>query len=434
MGSARQWVGRFLYSGKESLYPLMQFDDFGLLEPLLRAVRFEGYTHPTPIQEQAIPHVMKGKDLLGCAQTGTGKTAAFALPILHRLSAARPAGAGKVIRSLILTPTRELAAQIAESFHAYGRHSGLHHAVVYGGVPQGPQERSLRKGVDILVATPGRLLDLMGQRLVDLRHVLIFVLDEADRMLDMGFIDDVRRIISALPARRQTLLFSATMPREIQSLADSVLDEPVEVRVTPETPAAETVSQLVYFVERQHKQALLEHLLGDAQVRRALIFTRTKRGADRVARRLKEAHIRAEAIHSDKTQGARERILEDFKGGRTRVLVASDIASRGLDVDDISHVVNFDLPEEPETYVHRIGRTGRAGAAGQALSFCGIEERIHLDGIEKLLHRTVPHVPDHPFLSPLPRALKSASAPAPSHSWRRPTHRNLLTGRRRRGR
>ena len=403
----------------------MTFNDFGLIQPLLHAVRSEGYVVPTPIQEQAIPYVLEGRDLLGCAQTGSGKTAAFALPILQRLCAAGPNGhPHRRIRALIITPTRELAAQIAESFGAYGRHTGLRHTVIFGGVGQRPQEDALKRGVDILVATPGRLLDLMNQRLVSLRDVEIFVLDEADRMLDMGFIQDIQRIIAHLPTQRQTLFFSATMPASIQHLADSILRDPVEVRVTPEAPTVDSVQQTVYFVERQDKQALLHHLLTDAGMSRALVFTRTKRGADRVAMRLKSAGINAAAIHSNKSQNERTRTLENFKAGRTRVLVASDIAARGLDVDDISHVINFDMPSEAVTYVHRIGRTARMGAAGMALSFCSGDERTNLDDIERLIHKRIEAVQEHPFASSMPvsrqkNAAGTAVATAPPRFMRR---------------
>ena len=391
----------------------MTFNDFGLIQPLLHAVRSEGYVVPTPIQEQAIPYVLEGRDLLGCAQTGSGKTAAFALPTLQRLYAAGPNGhPHRRIRALIITPTRELAAQIAESFGAYGRHTGLRHTVIFGGVGQRPQEDALKRGVDILVATPGRLLDLMNQRLVSLRDVEIFVLDEADRMLDMGFIQDIQRIIAHLPTQRQTLFFSATMPASIQYLADSILRDPIEVRVTPEAPTVDSVQQAVYFVERQDKQALLHHLLADAGMSRALVFTRTKRGADRVAMRLKSAGINAAAIHSNKSQNERTRTLENFKAGRTRVLVASDIAARGLDVDDISHVINFDMPSEAVTYVHRIGRTARMGAAGMALSFCSGDERTNLDDIERLIHKRIEAVQGHPFASPLPMSRQKKAAGA----------------------
>ena len=405
----------------------MQFENFGLIDPILQAVREEGYAQPTPIQQQAIPHLLEGKDLLGCAQTGTGKTAAFALPILHRLAPHdHPHRGPRPIRSLVLTPTRELAAQIGQSFATYGRHTGLAHTTIYGGVKQGPQAKALKKGVDVLVATPGRLLDLMGQRLVKLKHLEVFVLDEADRMLDMGFINDIRRVISALPSERQTLFFSATMPPAIQSLADSILRNPVQVRIAPERPAAETVEHSVYFVERNHKRTLLSHLLSDGEISRALVFTRTKVGADRVTMHLRHADVVAQAIHSDKPQAKRQRALANFKRGKTRVLVASDIAARGLDVDDISHVINFDVPDEPETYVHRIGRTGRAGASGKALSFCSMSERSNLADIEKLIRQTVNVVEDHPFRSDVPRLPKQGPKPHQVGLRRRPGRRRRL--------
>jgi ATP-dependent RNA helicase RhlE len=378
----------------------MPFKTLRLIQPLLSAVQSEGYTIPTAIQQEAIPHVLEGRDLMGCAQTGTGKTAAFALPILQRLhehgTIPKPSGhAGaashsRPIRALILTPTRELAAQIGESFRVYGQHLGLRHTVVFGGVKQGPQTLALHRGVDILVATPGRLLDLLNQRLLSLHDVEIFVLDEADRMLDMGFIHDIRRVIAQLPARRQTLMFSATLPREIRALAETILHKPVQVTVASKSPAADTVKQVLYFVDPQSKPALLEHLLQDAQITRALVFTRTKHGADKLVRRLAHAAIVAEAMHSNKLQNTRLRALANFKSGKTRVLVASDIAARGLDVDNISHVFNYDLPNVAETYVHRIGRTGRAGARGQAISFCSEEQRDDLREIERLLGKAIP--------------------------------------------
>ncbi len=399
----------------------MTFEDFGLTPLLLHAVRSEGYVQPTPIQEQAIPHVLQGRDLLGCAQTGTGKTAAFALPILQRLHATGNGHAHRPIRALIITPTRELAAQIGDSFSAYGRQTGLRHTVVYGGVSQRPQADALKRGVDILVATPGRLLDLMNQRLLCLRNIEIFVLDEADRMLAMGFIHDIRRVIAHLPAERQTLFFSATMPESIQCLADSILRNPIEIRVTPEAPTVETVHQTVYFVERHDKQALLHHLLARQEITRALVFTRTKRGADRVVMRLKDANIQAAALHANKSQNERTRTLDSFKAGRTRVLVASDIASRGIDVEDISHVINFDMPNEPEVYVHRIGRTARAGASGTAISFCSIEERTNLDDIERMIRKQVHTVEQHPYASPAPLSRQPKPAmPSPVSGGFRP--------------
>jgi len=379
----------------------MPFQTFGLSPEILRAVQEMHYATPTPIQEKAIPHVLEGKDLLGSAQTGTGKTAAFALPILHRLAGeSRNVRGRRVVRSLVLTPTRELAMQIGDSFGDYGRHTGLRHAVIYGGVSQRPQEQALQRGVDILVATPGRLLDLMGQKLVDLSTVEIFVLDEADRMLDMGFIVDIRRIIEKLPARRQTLMFSATMPSEIVRLSSTLLRDPVRVQVAAASAPADDVDHRLYYVERASKADLLKMLLADDGIKNALVFTRTRHGADRVERTLNRAGMRVEAIHGDKSQGARERALSAFRKGTIRVLVATDIAARGLDIVDLSHVVNFDLPNEPEAYVHRIGRTGRAGASGIAISFCGFEERPLLADIERLMSRHLTVIPDHPFASP----------------------------------
>jgi ATP-dependent RNA helicase RhlE len=380
----------------------MDFAELDLLPQLLRALREEGYARPTPIQEQAIPEVLRGRDVHGCAQTGTGKTAAFALPILQRLHASGGPRRGRVpIRALVLSPTRELAAQIAESFSAYGRHLPITCAVIFGGVGQLPQTKALARGVDVLVATPGRLLDLCQQGLVDFGHLEVFVLDEADRMLDMGFIHDVKRVIATLPARRQTLLFAATMPRDIQELADAILRDPARVAVTPPATTVELVRQAVYFVEKDEKRALLEHVLGDRSITRTLVFTRTKHGADRVVKHLGRCGIEAQAIHGNKSQGARERALEAFKQGRTRVLVATDIAARGIDIDDVSHVINFDVPNVPETYVHRIGRTARAGASGVALSFCQEDERPFLVDIQRLIGQHIPVVEEHPHVSPL---------------------------------
>jgi ATP-dependent RNA helicase RhlE len=358
----------------------------------------ENYTAPTPIQEEAIPPILAERDLLGCAQTGTGKTAAFAVPILQRLSGT--VTSPRNIRSLILTPTRELAIQIYESFRAYGCYTGLRTCVIYGGVSQRPQEAELKKGVDILVATPGRLGDLMQQRLIDLRHVEILTLDEADRMLDMGFIHDVKRIIARTPEQRQTLFFSATMPPEIVALSKSMLTDPVKISIAPESPAVETIEQTVYFVDKPNKRNLLLYLLKDPAIVSALVFTRTKHGADRVVRELVKGKISAQAIHGDKSQNSRQRALRDFKNRTTRVLVATDIAARGLDIDELSHVINFDLPEVPETYIHRIGRTGRAGHSGISISFCDQEEKKSLKSIEKLCNRPLSVVEDHPF--PLP--------------------------------
>ncbi len=378
----------------------MLFENLHLIEPLLKALQTEGYTNPTPIQEQSIPVVLDRKDLLGCAQTGTGKTAAFALPILQILHQEKATQRGpKQIKALILTPTRELAIQIGESFMAYGEYTGLSHLVVFGGVSQVPQVNALRHGIDILIATPGRLLDLMNQRYISLQHINMFVLDEADRMLDMGFINDVNKVISKLPSKRQTLFFSATMPPEISRLADTILDNPVRVAVTPVSSTVEKVEQGIYFVEKENKPSLLLHILQDSNIKSALVFTRTKHGADKVVKMLNRANIEAEAIHGEKSQNARQRALSLFKNGDLRVLVATDIASRGIDINDLSHVINFEMPNIPETYVHRIGRTGRAGASGIALSFCDAEERAYLKDINKLIGKSVPVIEDHPYHS-----------------------------------
>ena len=378
-----------------------RFDQLGLGTAVLRAVRELHYERPTPIQARAIPIVLGGKDLLGCAQTGTGKTAAFALPILERLLVSRASGGGRrPIRALVLAPTRELASQITADFQNCGRYTGLHSIVIFGGVSQRRQEQDLRRGADILVATPGRLLDLISQRFVQLSSVEVLVLDEADRMLDMGFLNDVKRILSCLPRQRQTLFFSATMPPPIEKLASTILNAPARVAVSPVASTSEKVAQSLYFVGRGDKGALLQHVLRDESIRRALVFTRTKRGADRVVQGLTRGSIHAEAIHGNKSQNARERALQHFKAGSVRVLVATDIAARGIDVDSISHVVNYELPEVAETYVHRIGRTARAGASGAALSFCDAAERPQLRDIERLIRMTLPVVETHPFRPP----------------------------------
>jgi ATP-dependent RNA helicase RhlE len=417
----------------------MLFTELGLIDPIANAVAAEGYLEPTPIQLKAIPHVLAGKDLLGLAQTGTGKTAAFALPILQRLAKQAPRkGSGRPIRCLVLTPTRELAAQIAESFTTYGKHLPLRNAVIFGGVGMDAQKRALREGMDILVATPGRLLDLAGQKLVDLSPLEVFVLDEADRMLDMGFIHDVRKVIALLPRQRQTLFFSATMPREAQDLANHILKNPETVAVVPPATTAEKVDQEVYFVEKADKRALLVDVLRETEMRRVLVFSRTKHGANRIAEHLEKAHINAEAIHGNKSQNARERALSNFKLGRTRVLVATDIAARGIDIDDVTHVINFDVPEVPETYVHRIGRTARAGASGMALTFCEVEERADLRNIEKLTRQEIPVVDGHPFQSRVPLDAKPRPAPQQQQQTRRDhgrgEHPRPNSGRRRRGR
>jgi ATP-dependent RNA helicase RhlE len=392
------------------------FDELQLIPPLLRAVGEEGYTTPTPIQVQAIPHVLAGRDLLGLAQTGTGKTAAFALPILQRLHAMGRAHKGdRAVAVLVLTPTRELAAQIGDSFAAYGRHLHYKHTVIFGGVGQTPQERALRGGIDIMIATPGRLLDLMSQRIAHVNKIDIFVLDEADRMLDMGFLPDVRRVIAQLPVHKQTLFFSATMPPEAQKLADSLLHKPATVAVTPVSSTVDAVEQRVYFVERGHKKSLLASVLSTPDVTRALVFTRTKHTANRVAEHLAKAGIEADAIHGNKSQNARERALDRFKSGRSRVLVATDIAARGIDVEEISHVINFELPNVPETYVHRIGRTARAGKSGVALSFCDTEEREYLRDIERLIRRKLQVVAGQPGGAEVP-PVAAAPSPAPARA------------------
>ncbi|OWY72293.1 hypothetical protein B7486_05070 [cyanobacterium TDX16] len=401
----------------------MKFEDLGLAEPILRAVTAEGYTTPTPIQVQAIPQVLEGHDLLGCAQTGTGKTAAFALPILHRLM--KPTGSnGRIrpIRTLVLSPTRELASQIGESFRVYGAHTGLRELVIYGGVGQGRQVAGVRHGVDVLVATPGRLLDLMNQGHIDLSTVEVLVLDEADRMLDMGFINDIRKIVAKVPKTRQTLFFSATMPPDIRKLADAMLNKPVLVQVARESAAADNVEQSVYFLKRRNKPALLNHLLGSTSFTRSLIFTRTRRGANKVVSDLEIAGVRCEAIHSNKSQNARLRAMDNFKSGKTRVLVATDIAARGLDIDEISHVVNYDMPDTPETYVHRIGRTARAGASGFAVSFCDSDERSQLNAIERLICKTITVVREHPEYAPSGASNDAADRPrsSPIHNPGRP--------------
>lgn len=375
----------------------MTFENLGLIEPIQKALKAEGYVTPTPIQAQAIPHLLEGRDLLGCAQTGTGKTAAFAIPILQNIYTAKTNERG--IKALILTPTRELAIQIDESFAAYGKFTRISHTVIFGGVSQKSQTDALRRGVDILIATPGRLLDLMNQGFIRLNTLQTFVLDEADRMLDMGFVHDVKRIIAKIPEKRQTLFFSATMPAEIQKLSSSILTNPARVEVTPVSSTAEKIQQSLYYVSKQDKRHLLAHLLEDTTIESALVFTRTKHGADRVVKDLDRSGITAEAIHGNKSQNARQRALTNFKNRRTRVLVATDIAARGIDVDDLSHVFNYELPNIPETYVHRIGRTGRAGASGKAISFCEHEERPYLKDIQKLIGLSVPVVSEHPYVA-----------------------------------
>lgn len=374
----------------------MTFEQLQLIPPILKALAKENYKQPTPIQEQAIPSVLAGRDLFGCAQTGTGKTAAFLLPIIQLLSTQRDLTKGKrLIRSLILTPTRELAIQISDNLKSYGRFTNLRSAVIVGGVSQKAQEQVLEEGLDILIATPGRLIDLMNQGFVDLTRVQILVLDEADRMLDMGFIHDMRRIIAKLPAKRQTLFFSATMPPEITSLVDSLLTNPMKIEITPVSSTAERIKQRLYFVDKPNKLPLLIDLLQDQSITSALVFTRTKHGADRLVSGLMKVKITAQAIHGNKSQNARQTALKNFKSGATRLLVATDIAARGIDIDELSHVINYNLPNIPETYVHRIGRTGRAGLSGVAISFCEYEEIPYLKDIEKLTKQKIPVIEDH---------------------------------------
>ncbi|MGZ8537053.1 MAG: DEAD/DEAH box helicase [Flavisolibacter sp.] len=410
----------------------MLFEQLGLIDPLMKALKTEGYTNPTPIQHQAIPVVLERKDLLGCAQTGTGKTAAFAIPILQILSQDKKNNKGyKHIRTLVLTPTRELAVQISESFEAYGRYTHIKQDVIFGGVSQHTQTLALRNGTDVLIATPGRLLDLINQGYVHLDHLEIFVLDEADRMLDMGFIHDVKKVIRLLPKEKQTLFFSATMPPAISQLADSLLHKPVRVEVAPVSSTAEKIDQSVYFVSKRDKLSLLVHLLQEQNIERTLVFTRTKHGADKITKDLKKMNVHALAIHGNKSQTARQHALSQFKVGKLRILVATDIAARGIDVDSLTHVINFDLPDVPETYVHRIGRTGRAGASGIALSFCDHEEIVNLKDINKLIGQKIPAL-GHPYekmAEALATSPKEKSTPERrTGHWRDRNPRNVFRG------
>jgi len=376
----------------------MSFENLNLIEPILKALKTEGYRTPTPIQAQAIPLVLHKHDLLACAQTGTGKTAAFAIPIIQLLTEDKtPTQGKKAIKCLVLTPTRELAIQIGESFANYGRNTNLKYKVIFGGVNQYSQVESLRSGVDVLIATPGRLLDLMNQRHVDISNIKFFVLDEADRMLDMGFIHDVKKVIAKLPAKRQSLFFSATMPPVIVKLADTILVNPSKVEVTPVSSTAEKINQVVYFVDKENKKPLLIDILKNNKIERVLVFTRTKHGADKVVKDLIKVGIQAQAIHGNKSQNARQNALNNFKSKLTRVLVATDIAARGIDIDELSHVINYELPNVPESYVHRIGRTGRAGASGIAIAFCDAEEKEYLRDIQKLIGKTIPVIDDHAY-------------------------------------
>lgn len=375
----------------------MKFENLKLIEPILKALKDEGYVSPSPIQEQAIPPVLSGRDLIGCAQTGTGKTAAFAIPIIQKIYEQKNKGSRRQIKSLILTPTRELAVQIADSFMSYGRYTNIKVCAIYGGVSQTPQVEALRRGVDVLIATPGRLNDLINQKLVNLQNVKMFVLDEADRMLDMGFIHDVKKIISHIPKERQTLLFSATMPREITELVNSILNNPIKIAVTPVSSTVDIINQYVYFVDKANKKHLLVHLLKNDNIFSALVFTRTKHEADKVVKILTTNKIKSLAIHGDKSQGARQMALNHFKNGEIKVLVATDIAARGIDIDELSHVINYNLPNMPETYVHRIGRTGRAGLGGTAISFCEYEEKQYLKDIQKLIKKTITVIEENPY-------------------------------------
>ncbi len=407
----------------------MSFEKLNLIEPILKALKTEGYTIPTPIQAQAIPLLLSRKDLLGCAQTGTGKTAAFAIPIIQLLTEDKNVNQGKrVIRSLILTPTRELAIQIGESFASYGRNTNLKYKVIFGGVSQHSQVESLRSGIDVLIATPGRLLDLMNQKHVNLNTIQFFVLDEADRMLDMGFVHDVKKVIAKLPAKRQSLFFSATMPPAIVSLANTILVNPAKVEVTPVSSTANTINQVVYFIDKENKKNLLTDLLKDKKIERVLVFTRTKHGADKVAKDLIKNGIQAQAIHGNKSQNARQNALNNFKSKLTRVLVATDIAARGIDIDELTHVINYELPNIPESYVHRIGRTGRAGASGIAIAFCDAEEKEYLRDIQKLIGKQIPVVDDHAYELKNHNVTKAPQKPQRSSSNRNSSPRNTSNG------
>lgn len=392
---------------------LKSFQELDLIEPLQRAIAAENYRTPTPIQAQSIPPLLEGRDMLGCAQTGTGKTAAFALPVLQHLSQTRTGGR-RQIRAVVLSPTRELAAQIRASFETYGAHLPLRSAVIFGGVSEKPQIRQLKKGVDLVVACPGRFLDLLGRGFIDLSGVECFVLDEADRMLDMGFIHDIRRIMKQLPKRRQNLLFSATLPKSIVELANQILDNPVRVEIAPEEPTVEAIDQRIMYVEKRDKKRLIVDLLDDPQVERAIVFTRTKHGANRLTKRLGKAGFPAIAIHGNKSQNTRRRALDGFRDGSYDVLVATDVASRGIDVDDITHVFNFDLPDDPESYVHRIGRTGRAGRTGVAISFCDVSEAKKLKKVERVIGQSIPADEAHEY---------HCSAAMPSRGNRRHNNR-----------
>lgn len=398
----------------------MTFNELNIAEPILRAIAEKGYTHPTPIQEKSIPVLLRGEDLLGCAQTGTGKTAAFAIPIIQQLYLDEfRIKAHRKVKALVVTPTRELAIQIQENFTEYSKYTDLRNTVIFGGVKQGKQTASLRQGVDILVATPGRLLDLISQGFITLKHIEYFVLDEADQMLDMGFVHDIKKIINLLPTKRQSLFFSATMPKSILDLSGKILGNPERVTVKPEQATAEKVDQAVYFVSKADKPELLSHLIKTENADSTLVFTRTKHGADKVVRKLAKDKITAEAIHGNKSQNQRQRALGNFKDGKTKVLIATDIAARGIDVSELSLVVNYDLPNVPETYVHRIGRTGRAKASGIALSFCDVEERAYLRDIEKLINQKLPVISDHPYVDDSKEEIGKKPEPKSNHNQNR---------------
>ena len=375
----------------------MKFEDLQLMPEILKALKDEGYTEPTSIQEKAIPLVLKREDVLGSAQTGTGKTAAFAIPIIQHLAKRQKPDGKRKVTALVVTPTRELALQIADSFKAYGRFTQIKNTVIYGGVGQGAQTDALRRGVDVLVATPGRLLDLMDQGYITLHHVRYFVLDEADRMLDMGFIHDIKKIIAKLPKERQSLFFSATMPKNIVQLSHQILINPKKIAVSPVSSTAETIQQFLYMTNRENKRELLLHILKDASMQQVLVFSRTKHGSDRIVRNLKKKNIECAAIHGDKSQNQRQKALKSFKNGQIRVLVATDIAARGIDIDKLRHVINYDIPNESETYVHRIGRCGRAGEDGISISICEPEENTYIRDIEKLIKKKIEVVQDNPF-------------------------------------
>ncbi len=403
----------------------MTFKELSIIEPILKALTEKGYSIPTPIQEKAIPIVLNKRDILGCAQTGTGKTAAFSIPIIQHLSSRnQQSGKHRAIKALILTPTRELAIQISDCITDYSKYTSLHHCVVFGGVNQNPQTEKLRKGIDILIATPGRLLDLMNQGFVDLRNVSHFVLDEADRMLDMGFIQDIKRIIPKIPKDRQTLLFSATMPAAIASLAQSILRNPLQVDITPEASVVETIDQYIYYVEKQQKKDLLVSILNESIGKSVLVFSRTKHGADKIAKILCRAGIHSEAIHSNKSQMVRQRALGNFKSGKTRVMVATDIAARGIDINELPLVINYDLPDAAETYVHRIGRTGRAGNAGTALTFCSTEEYSMLKSIQKLTGEKINKADISKY------TLANSEQKDKTETWQNQSHQNRITKKR----